>query len=224
MLGVRESTNRRCPTTHIDHDRNDRSEREYEMMKHVSLLQLDPGAILELRSTGRCTLLLPEEIFDMDVPGHYFRRLKSVAVSIACVGGPYASVNCSLTQTKSSIRRSPLLRDGSYARKGAEDDRFSDHFGRSESIVTSSQYDSGLCETNPSDERYLPFEGTGAVSDWQLVLPTTRGTNPQQFDYATVSDIILHLRYTAREGGALLRDAAVANLRARTDEARETET
>ena len=161
----------------------------------------------------------------MDLPGHYFRRLKSVAVSIACIGRPYASVNCSLTQTKSSIRRSPLLRDGSYAREGAEDDRFNDYFGRSESIVTGSrQYDSGLCDTNPSDERYLPFEGTGAVSDWQLVLPTTRGTNRQQFDYATVSDIILHLRYTAREGGALLRDAAVANLRARIDEARETET
>lgn len=195
------------------------------MMKHVSLLQLDPGAVLELRGTGRCTLLLPEEIFDMDVPGHYFRRLKSVAVSIACVGGPYASVNCSLTQTRSSIRKSPLLRDGSYAREGAEDERFSDHFGRSESIVISSRpYDSGLCDTNPSDERNRPFEGTGAVSDWQLVLPTTHGTNPQQFNYATVSDIILHLLYTAREGGALLRDAAVANLRVRTDEARETET
>jgi receptor-binding and translocation channel-forming TcA subunit of Tc toxin len=183
-------------------------------MKHVGLLQLDPGAILELRSTGRCTMLLPEEIFDMDWPGHYFRRLKSVAVSIPCVGGPYASVNCSLTQTKSSIRRSPLLRDGSYAREGAEDDRFSNHVGRLESIVTSSRQDDvRLLDTNPGDERYLPFEGTGAVSEWQLVLPATT-TDSRQFDYATISDIILHLRYTAREGGALLRDAAVANLKA----------
>lgn len=195
------------------------------MMKRVSLLQLDPRAIPELRSTGCCTMLLPEEIFDMDGPGHYFRRLKSVAISIPCVGGPYASVTCLLTQTKSSIRRSPRLRNGSYAREGAEDDRFSDRFGRSEYIVTSSgQYDFGLLDTNLRDERYLPFEGTGVVSEWQLALPATSGTDPRQFDYTTISDIILHLRYTAREGGALLREAAVANLRARTDEARETNT
>ena len=57
------------------------------MMKHVSLLRLDPAAILELRSSGRCTLLLPEEIFDLDLPGHYFRRLKSVAVTSPASAG-----------------------------------------------------------------------------------------------------------------------------------------
>lgn len=191
------------------------------MTKHVSLLQLDPRAILELRDTGRCTVLIPEEIFDMDGPGHYFRRIKSVAVSIPCVVGPYASVNCTLTQTKSSIRRSPLLQDGSYPREGPEDDRFSDHFGSSRSIVTSSgQNDSGLFDANLRDERHVPFEGTGAVSEWQLVLPAGSSTDTRQFDYATISDIILHLRYTAREGGTLLRDAALSNLNARMSEAR----
>lgn len=33
-----------------------------------------------------------------------------------------------------------------------------------------------------------------------------------QFDHDTISDVILHLRYTAREGGMPLRTAAVANL------------
>ena len=199
---------------------HDRNQREYELTKHVSLLQLDPRAILELRNTGRCTVVLPEELFDMDGPGHYFRRIRSVAVSIPCVVGPYASVNCTLTQTKSSIRRSPLLRDGGYPREGAEDDRFSDHFGSSQSIVTSSgQNDSGLFDANLRDERYLPFEGTGAVGEWQLVLPATSATDPRQFDYGTISDIILHLRYTAREGGMPLRDSAVANLGARIDDA-----
>jgi hypothetical protein len=191
-----------------------RNKREYEMTKHVSLVQLDPGAILELRNTGTCTILIPEEIYDMDGPGHYLRRIKSVAVSIQCVVGPYASVSCTLIQTKSSIRRSPLLRDGNYPREGAEDDRFSDHFGRTQSIVTSSgQNDSTLFEENLRDDSYLPFEGTGAVSEWKLVLPATSSTDPGQFDYATISDVILHLRYTAREGGSLLRAAAVSNLK-----------
>jgi len=196
---------------------HDLNQREYELTKHVSLLQVNPIALLQLRTTGRCTVVLPEELFDMDGPGQYFRRYykqQPVAVSIPCVAGPYTSVNCTLTLLKSSIRKSPLLRDGSYAREGAEDDRFSDHFGSLQSIVTSTgQNDSGLFEVR--DERYLPFENSGVISEWQLELPA----DVRQFDYDTISDVILHLRYTAREGGGLLRNAAIANLKTRIEEA-----
>ncbi len=186
--------------------------REYELTKHVSLLQVDPLALLELRATGRCTLRLPEELFDMDGPGHYFRRIKSVAVSIPCVTGPYAGVNCTLTLLKSSIRTTPVVGDD-YARADAEDTRFSDYFGSLQSIVTSSgQNDSGLFETNLRDERYLPFENSGVISEWQLQLPANPSKGePRQFDYDTISDVILHVRYTAREGGGLLRQGAVAH-------------
>ena len=195
---------------------HDLNQREYELTKHVSLLQVNPQALLELRANGECTVSLPEELFDMGCPGHYFRRIKSVAVSIPCVTGPYTSVNCTLTLLKSSIRKSPLLSGGSYTREGAEDDRFSDHFGSLQSIVTSSaQNDSGLFETNLHDERYLPFENSGVVSEWQLELPA----DVRQFDYDTISDVILHLRYTAREGGGLLRNGAVANLMTMIDDA-----
>ena len=190
--------------------------REYELTKHASLLQLNPKALMQLRSTGRCAVSLPEELFDMDGPGHFFRRLKSVAVSIPCVTGPYSSINCTLTLLKSSIRIKALLKDGSYERADAEDDRFSDHFGSLQSIVTSTaQSDSGLFETNLRDERYLPFEGSGAISDWQLELPG----DVRQFDYDTISDVIIHLRYTAREGGGLLRNGAIANLKSHIDDA-----
>ena len=194
---------------------HDLNQREYELTKHVSLMQVDPLALLQLRATGRCTVTLPEALFDMDGPGHYFRRIKTVAVSIPCVVGPYASVNCTLTLLKSSIRKTQVLGDG-YAREDAEDDRFDDYFGSLQSIVTSTgQSDSGLFETNLRDERYLPFEGSGVVSEWQLELPA----EVRQFDYDTISDVILHLRYTAREGGGLLRKGAVADLKTRIDEA-----
>jgi hypothetical protein len=68
--------------------------REYELTKHVSLRQVDPRALMELRTTGQCTVDLPEELFDLDCPGHYFRRLRSVAVSIPCIAGPCATVAC----------------------------------------------------------------------------------------------------------------------------------
>ena len=182
---------------------------------------MDPLALIQLRTTGRCTVRLPEALFDMDGPGHYFRRIKTVALSIPCVTGPYASVNCTLTLLKSSNRKTQSLRDGVYAREDAEDDRFNDYFGSLQSIVTgSAQNDSGLFETNLRDERYLPFENSGVISEWQLQLPANPSKGePCQFDYDTISDVILHIRYTAREGGGLLHDGAVANLKTRIDEA-----
>lgn len=189
------------------------NQREYELTKHISLLQVDPLALIQLRTTGRCTVQLPESLFDMDGPGHYFRRIKTIAVSIPCVTGPYASVNCTLTLRKSSIRKTQALRDEIYSREDAEDDRFSDNFGSLQSIVTSSaQNDSGLFETNLRDERYLPFENSGVISEWQLQLPADPSNDePIQFDYETISDVILHMRYTAREGGGLLRKGAITH-------------
>ncbi len=194
----------------------DLNHRELELTKHVSIAQLDPLALVRLRRTGRCTVTLPEALFDFDGPGHYFRRIKNVAVSIPCVTGPYTSVNCTLTLLKSTIRTSPLLRDGEYVRDDTGDDpRFSDYYGTMQSIFTSSaQNDSGLFETNLRDERYLPFENSGVQSQWQLELPANPAEgDPAQFDYATISDVVLHLRYTARPGGIALRHGALAQLR-----------
>jgi hypothetical protein len=188
---------------------HDLNQREYEMTKHVSLMQVDPLALLQLRATGSCTFTMPEELFDLDGPGHYFRRIKSVGLTLPCVVGPNASVSCTATLQQSSIRVSADP-GKDYVRKGSNDPRFNDYYGSIQSIVTSSgQSDSGLFETNLNDERYLPFEGAGAAgSVWQLTLPS----DVKQFDFATISDVILHVRYTAREGGQLLKAAAVKNL------------
>src|SRR5262249_40021889 len=64
-------------------------------------------------------------------------------------------------------------------------------------IATSTgQNDAGLFEVNLRDERWLPFEGQGAVSAWTLEL--NRATN--NFDFSTITDGGLHVRYTARPG------------------------
>jgi hypothetical protein len=190
---------------------HDLNQREYELTKNISLMQVNPQALLQLRTTGRCTVSLPEALFDMDCPGHYFRRIRNVAISIPCITGPYTSVNCRLTLLKSSIRKSSQVGEG-YARNltdGEDDGRFDDHYGSLQSIVTSSsQNDSGLFEVNMNAERRLPFEGSGVISEWQLELPA----GLPQFDYNTISDIVLHLRYTAREGGEMLKNAAVTQL------------
>ncbi len=189
----------------------EKNRREYELTKHISLRQLNPVALLELKATGACEITLPEWLFDLDAPGHYMRRIKSVSLSIPAVTGPYSGVNCTLSLRKSTVRRSPLPKEGNYARvRDGEDDRFVDYFGTIQSIVTShGQNDSGLFETNLRDERYLPFEGQGVIdSRWELELPHEF----RQFDYNTISDVILHLRYTARQGGDSLKQKAVEHL------------
>jgi len=189
----------------------DQNKREYEITKHVSVLSLDPKALIALRQTGTCEITIPEAAFDFDYPGHYLRRIKSVGITIPCVTGPYTGVNCTLTLLKSSMRNGTGL-SGGYRRDDNPDSdpRFTDSFGSIQSIVTSSgQGDSGLFETSLRDERYLPFEGAGVVeSTWRLEMPSEL----RQFNYETISDVILHVRYTAREGGRDLKDAAAADL------------
>ncbi|MES2110189.1 MAG: neuraminidase-like domain-containing protein [Bacteroidota bacterium] len=192
------------------------NKREYELTKHVSLALLDPTALMTLKENGRCFIDLPEELFDMDYPGQYMRRLRSVSITIPCVAGPYITVACTLTLMKNSIRTiNTSTGANTYPRKKtgntpADDKRFRDHVGTVQTIVTSNAVnDGGLFDMSMKDERYLPFEGAGAVSSWMIELPSPVA----QFNYETISDLIIHLRYTSREGGDQLGNDAATHLR-----------
>lgn len=201
----------------------DQARRELELTRHLSLSQIDPVALQTFKSTGACEFVLPEWLFDLDCPGHYRRRVKSVALSIPCVAGPYTPVHASLTLTQSAVRRAGTLADGKYAAASPENPEFVYEYSVAGPIVTSQgQADSGLFEVQLRDERYLPFEGRGVVeSRWRVELPREF----RAFDYTAISDLVLHLRYTARDGGAAFRGAVEAALAARlqaaTDDAVE---
>src|SRR5438105_7792225 len=60
----------------------DKNKREYEITKHVSLMQLGPMALLLLKETGKCEVSIPEALLDMDFPGHYLRRINTVSLTI----------------------------------------------------------------------------------------------------------------------------------------------
>jgi hypothetical protein len=145
----------------------------------------------------------------MDFPGHFMRRIKSVALTIPCVVGPYTSVNCTLRLLEHTFRTSPIAKDYLERLDGTED-RFSTVNVPITSIaVSTAQNDSGVFELNFKDERYIPFEGAGAISKWRLELPA----DFRQFDYETITDVILHLRYTSIEGGGKLKQAATRALK-----------
>ncbi|KAK6854789.1 hypothetical protein PG995_009134 [Apiospora arundinis] len=71
--------------------------------------------------------------------------------------------------------------------------------------------DTGTFEgANHRDERYLPFERYGAVSSWKLHMPTEL----KQFDHGSITDVVIQLQYTAREGGDALKAKVVEELKA----------
>jgi len=177
------------------------NKREFELTKNISLAQLSPLSLITLKQTGKCTFTLPEWLFDMDYSGHYMRRIKNVSISIPSIVGPYTSVNCTLSLLKNEIRTSTLLSDDKYNKDEEGDDRFRTVFGSLSSMVTSSaQNDSGMFELNFNDGRFLPFEGAGVISDWQIDMPKENN----HFDFSTLSDVVVHISYTARNGGGVL--------------------
>jgi len=218
---------RRLDTAYVEKNR-----REFELTKHISLALHDPLALIRLRETGRCFFQLPEEIFDLDYAGHYFRRIKSVSMTLPCVVGPYTTAACTLRLLKNSIRAVTTNGDNGYARNTdeaglpADDERFIENNVPVKAIAASTaQNDSGVFEMNFRDERYLPFEGAGVISNWSLELfndPKANNPDPanpdfgkplRQFDYSTISDVVVHVKYTAREDAGLFKNNAVTHLR-----------
>lgn len=173
--------------------------RTYEARRPISLALLDPAALATLIADGSCEFELPEWLYDRDLPGLYDRRIKTLSLHLPCVTGPHVPVHAKLTLLSHQIRRKPNYTDAPDLR-----------FDSIQSIVTSSGVgDTGLFETNLQDARYLPFEGCGAVARFRLEVPEFR-----QFDLTTLSDVIVTVSYTAREGGDLFRQQGAATLAA----------
>ena len=194
----------------------EQNRREYELTKHISLAQLDPVALLQLRQNGECFVDIPETVFDMDYPGHYFRRIKTVGLSIPCVAGPNTTIACTLTLTSNHLRKDSTLVANKYVRDITKDDlRFRDEIAAVQSIATSNaQNDHGMFELNFHDERYLPFEGAGAISSWHIKL----NKDFPQFNFSSIPDVVIHLNYTAREGGEPLRVKVVEEFNKKMNE------
>lgn len=171
------------------------------------------GVLEQLRSKGEIAFDLKSSLFDKDYPGHYLRQLVRVSVSIPAVIGPYEDVRVMLTQQTSSALLKPQIAGVRYLYKEAgelpqpEGDETIDptHIvfnprANQQIGISSGVDDHGLFMVDFGDERYFPFEGTGAVSRWTLSFPRyTSGRQVAILD--SLTDIILHVRYLAVDGG-----------------------
>ncbi|MBO1349467.1 MAG: hypothetical protein EBE86_019695 [Hormoscilla sp. GUM202] len=189
------------------------NERRFEVEKTISLLQLDPQALDDLKTKGSCNFSFDEALFDFDFSSHYCRQIKTISISIPAVVGPYQNINATLTQTSNEVLIKAdaeavkwlLTGDGDKPNTGTlrQDLRVSEQIAISKGVN-----DSGMFVLNFQDERYLPFEGTGAISDWRLEMP--KSTN--RFDFDSITDVIITLSYTALQGGSTIYNAVKETL------------
>ncbi len=161
--------------------------RKLEVEQAFSLVQFAGDKLIDLRRDGTCSFQVPELFFDLYYPGHYRRVIKAVRLTIPCVTGPYNNVGAMLRLTGSQWRRDATADPSALVAVPLR---------HTVTVAASTaQNDSGVFEFSFRDERFMPFEGAGAISEWTLELPDKF----RAFDYDTISDVILRISYTAEE-------------------------
>jgi hypothetical protein len=139
---------------------------DFEISRVVSLRQAAPEALLSVRSSTASntgTFTLSEIMWDMDFPGHYSRRIRSIRIRILCDQAAMAPLNATLTLLNHKFRASADVSDG-YAEAEKGDRRFFTYNIPITSVaVGSSELTAGIFELNFDSERYMPFEGAGLI-------------------------------------------------------------
>lgn len=171
---------------------------------------MDAQALLALRESGRCGFALTQALYDRDFPGHYARRIRTVSVSFETADGPIGP-NATLTQLDNKIVLEPDPKAVKHLLdpKGAPPATLRGDWRPGQQIALSAltEYkdNNGLFELRFDDDRYLPFEGTGAVSRWRLELSGPAGPE--------LRDVTITVRYTAEQGGEVFANAVRGMLR-----------
>lgn len=181
----------------------DRNTRTFELTKTVSLFQIDPTQLVRFKTEYSCEFSMSQQLFDEDFPGHYCRQIKSITVTFPAVVGPYQNINATLTQVnhKTHIRPDEATLDKMYESEVDSTGSVRYDWRANQQVALSRGVnDSGLFQLQFQDERYLPFEGTGAVSSWRLELEGISG----KIDISTLADVLITVNYTSKQGGERL--------------------
>jgi hypothetical protein len=186
----------------MDKAYRENNSRRLEITKNISLLEINPLALLDLKTKGVCTFRLSEELFDYDFPGHYNRQVKTV--SLAFDIGKGKDMSATLTQLSSKLVMAPDIKAVKHvidpSNEATTNVRVNWRANQQVALSHVDQYteNNGMFELNFGDERYLPFEGTGAVSNWRLELNGKKGS----YNPSDLLDVIIRFRYTAQQGGS----------------------
>ncbi|TGO85384.1 hypothetical protein BPOR_0401g00010 [Botrytis porri] len=135
----------------------------------------------------------------------YMRRIRSVSVSVPSNLETETDTNAVLTLLEHKYRVTQNAADYAASQLASGSEAFrTDRIPITAIAVSSGAKDPGVFELNLSGPRYMPFEGAGAISTWRLEFPAPI----RHFNYESITDVQLHVQYTAYEGGPTLKKAA----------------
>jgi hypothetical protein len=187
---------------YLENDRN-----ELEITRPVSLKEIAVGTELDtsgneidltaleslivsfqlnkdsLRKCGFCEFDLRRTLFSNDfVQKHKFERIRDIRLKIIC--SQNVQLNAELI-----MKSNTLVVD--------DNDNISivNRIGIQNMATSTAISDCGKFQFNFKSDKFSPFEGAGLESAWKLYV-----TAPQDFDPVTISDVIVYVSYTARNG------------------------
>ncbi|MCQ2063979.1 MAG: neuraminidase-like domain-containing protein [Fibrobacter sp.] len=184
---------------YLDNDKN-----ELEITRPVSLKELyergggnilnkDQNPLSLLHTSCKCTITLPENLFKLDFPNHYFRRIRDVRIEVIAPDyiGHYLNAELSLTSNTLDLKDGRTIEN---------------RIGIQTSATSTAHKSGNKFDFRFNGDKFNPFEGAGAISLWNLSVngyeakedennEMTYGFNPNVID-----DVIIYISYTARMG------------------------
>ncbi|MFJ4375004.1 Tc toxin subunit A [Pseudomonas japonica] len=194
------------------------NERGLHIRKDFSLVGgkgLSTAELEKALTAGKIPFELSAADFDRDFPGHFLRRIVSLSVTLKLKGSSTAQpLAAMLTQTGNTL----LLTANEagvkhlYGAEGGDASELMLDLRTNQQIAVWSTgepvRDLIVYRALFDEGRYLPFEGTGAISRWVLSFPGDASADPvlKKDGKWQVEDIIVHLDYTAIDGGDTFRE------------------
>ena len=177
-----------------------------QLEKQVSLLHLDPVKFVAFKSgvaggsRGTLDFSLKEDLFDLDFPSHYDRKIKAVSLTFVGSGLSGGAINATLAQTNNQVVLEANADVVSLLRQGKPSPKIRSNWLPHQSVALSKQRDDAglfVLDFRFPDDQFYPFEGTGAVSAWTLTVPPENN----RIELEAIADIVVKVWYTAKDGG-----------------------
>lgn len=167
---------------------------EMEITRPISLKSLQTiengnvtssRALDVLKESGECRFKIGLELFNADFEGFYFHRIKDVRLVVKLNNESTYYLNTKLSLTKCMVDIC----------KNAEKDEDFRSLGDKETFATSVAHkEPRVFEFNASPEKRNLFEGSGAISEWELKIT---GLDKKDGMYP-IENVIIYLSYTAK--------------------------
>ncbi|MDQ0011482.1 hypothetical protein J2T07_003692 [Luteibacter jiangsuensis] len=195
-----------------------RHERRMHIRKVVSLVEInkmDAAALCdEIDKAQAVAFDLPSALYDADFPGHYLRQIVNVSVTFKLASShEMRSIAAVLTQTRNALLTTPTIEGATYIYDNSHPEHNSVllNLRQEQKVAVSTTKPiididgySSLFSLVFGDDRYLPFEGTGAISRWTLSFPGDKATLLaclKSGERWLLEDILITVDYTAADGG-----------------------